>query len=144
MLRARILRKIYFTSLIVFVLFVISSFTINKSIPNIKVEYQNKVSSIYLMDDNNKVNKITKEGYVVLDKTCFYATGGGQVNDTGIISSNTFKARVVDVFRGPNGQNIHKVKVLSGILKEGECDLTLDYERRKSKIFNCVADLIIT
>ena len=53
MLREKILRKIYFTSLIVFVLFIISSFTINKSISNIKVEYQTRLSKIYLMDDNN-------------------------------------------------------------------------------------------
>ena len=53
MLRKKILRKIYLTTLIVFVLFVISSFTINKSINNIKVEYQTKISKVYLMDDNN-------------------------------------------------------------------------------------------
>ena len=53
MLREKLLRKIYFTTMIVFILFVISSFTINKNISNIKVEYQTKVSKIYLMDDNN-------------------------------------------------------------------------------------------
>lgn len=53
MLREKILRKIYITSLIIFVLFIISSFTINKSISNIKTEYQTNVSSIYLLDDNN-------------------------------------------------------------------------------------------
>ena len=53
MLREKILRKIYLTTLIIFVLFIISSFTINKSISNIKEEYQSKISSIYLMDDNN-------------------------------------------------------------------------------------------
>ena len=58
MLREKILRKIYFTCLIVFVLFILSSFTINKSIPNIKVEYQRKTSSIYLMDDNNYLLKV--------------------------------------------------------------------------------------
>ncbi len=58
MLRTKILRKIYFTFLIVFILFIISSFTINKNISNIKVEYQNKISSIYLMDDNNYLLKV--------------------------------------------------------------------------------------
>lgn len=53
MLREKILRKIYLTTMIVFILFIISSFTINKNISNIKVEYQTKVSKIYLMDDNN-------------------------------------------------------------------------------------------
>ncbi len=58
MLREKILRKIYFTTLIVFVLFVTSSFTINKNISNIKVEYQTKLSSIYLLDDNNYLLKV--------------------------------------------------------------------------------------
>ena len=53
MLREKILRKIYITTLIVFVLFIISSFTVNKTIPDIKVEYQTKLSKIYLLDDNN-------------------------------------------------------------------------------------------
>ena len=53
MLRKKIIRKIYITTLIIFVLFILSSFTINKSISNIKVEYQTKLSSIYLLDDNN-------------------------------------------------------------------------------------------
>ena len=53
MLREKILRKIYLTTMIVFILFIISSFTINKNISNIKVEYQTKISKIYLMDNNN-------------------------------------------------------------------------------------------
>lgn len=53
MIRERILRKIYLTTFIVFILFVISSFTINKNISNIKVEYQNKLSNIYMLNDDN-------------------------------------------------------------------------------------------
>ena len=53
MLREKIFRKIYLTTMIVFILFIISSFTINKNISNIKVEYQTKISKIYLMDNNN-------------------------------------------------------------------------------------------
>ena len=58
MLREKILRKIYFTTLIVFVLFVTSSFTINKSVVNIKTEYETKLSSIYLLDNNNYLLKV--------------------------------------------------------------------------------------
>ena len=64
MLREKILRKIYLTTLIVFILFVISSFTINKNISNIKVEYHNPLSSIYLLNDDNyllSVDVITKD-----------------------------------------------------------------------------------
>jgi len=58
MLREKILRKIYITTLIVFVLFIISSFTLNKSISNIKTEYYTKLSSIYLLDDDNYLLKV--------------------------------------------------------------------------------------
>ena len=94
-------------------------------------KYKLKSHIIELMSEEKIVDKITKEGYLILDKTCFYATGGGQVNDTGMIISDTFKARVIDVFKAPNGQNIHKVKVLSGVIKKGECELIIDEARRK-------------
>lgn len=59
MLREKILRKIYITTLIVFVLFIISSFTVNKTISNIKNEYQTKLSKIYLLDDNNYLLEVS-------------------------------------------------------------------------------------
>lgn len=93
-------------------------------------KYKMKSNIIFLMDDNQEVDKITKEGYIILDKTCFYATSGGQVNDTGIIKSSTFKARVIDVIKAPNGQHLHKIKVLSGIVRKEECELLLDEARR--------------
>ena len=58
MIRRKILKKIYFTTLIVFILFVISSFTINKNISNIKVEYQTNLTSIYLLNDDNYLLKV--------------------------------------------------------------------------------------
>ena len=94
-------------------------------------KYKLKSNIIALISDDAMVEKITREGYLILDKTCFYATGGGQVNDTGFITGDAFKARVVDVFKAPNGQNIHHVKVLSGVIKLGECELEIDKERRK-------------
>ena len=58
MLRKKILKKIYFTTFIVFILFIISSFTINKNILNIKVEYHTNVSSIYLLNDDGYLLKV--------------------------------------------------------------------------------------
>ena len=94
-------------------------------------KYKLKAHVIALICDNKMVDKITKEGYVIFDKTCFYATGGGQISDTGMIVCDAFKARVIDVFKAPNGQNIHQVKVLSGVIKKDECELIVDEERRK-------------
>lgn len=93
-------------------------------------KYKLKGKIIALISDEKMVDKITKEGYVILDKTCFYATSGGQVNDTGMLLSNSFKARVLDVFKAPNGQHIHKIKVLSGVVKQVECEEVIDETRR--------------
>lgn len=94
-------------------------------------KYKLKSKIIALISDDKLVERIAKEGFVIFDRTCFYATGGGQVNDTGVIVGDSFKARVIDVFKAPNGQNIHKIKVLSGVVKKTECELMVDEDRRK-------------
>lgn len=53
MLRKKILRKLYFTTFTVFLLFTISSFTLNSDLPNTKVEYQTNLSNIYLLNNDN-------------------------------------------------------------------------------------------
>ena len=94
-------------------------------------KYKLKGNIIALISDNELKDKINKDGYVILDKTCFYATSGGQISDTGMLLSNTFKARVVDVFKAPNGQNVLQIKVLSGQVKKEECEQIVDEVRRK-------------
>ncbi|MGL4647545.1 MAG: alanine--tRNA ligase [Mycoplasmoidaceae bacterium] len=65
--------------------------------------------------DFKKVNQLKNEdGYVVLNETCFYATSGGQIFDKGTIN----EANVIDVFKGPNGQHIHKVEHADLKMKE--------------------------
>jgi len=83
-----------------------------------KVVQKGKV--IALFEDEKRVSEIHKKGYIILDKTAFYAEAGGQVSDTGMITSKNFKARVVDVQKAPNGQHLHEVKVLDGVIKEGD------------------------
>lgn len=78
--------------------------------------YMEKGRVIGLFDGEKFVEEISKEGYLILDKTCFYAESGGQVSDTGMITSKNFKARVLDVRKAPNGQHLHKVKILDGIV----------------------------
>lgn len=59
MIRKRVLKKIYFTTFTVFLLFIISCFTVNNDLVNIKVEYQNNVSGIYLLDKNNYLVEVS-------------------------------------------------------------------------------------
>lgn len=89
-----------------------SSFFYDKMIQKGKV--------IALFEEESQVNEISTTGYVILDKTCFYAESGGQVADTGMLIGENFKARVIDVKKTPNKQNLHKIKILDGIIKAGD------------------------
>ncbi len=94
--------------------------------------YIEKGKVIGLFDGKDFVDSLTKEGYIILDKTCFYAESGGQVSDTGMITSGRFKARVLDVRKAPNGQHLHKVKILDGKVQlNDQVKSTIDEARRK-------------
>jgi len=75
---------------------------------------------VALFKDGNKVDSIDDEGDVVFDISCFYATSGGQIYDTGDIYNDKFTAKVVEVSKAPNGQFLHHVKVSKGIVKVGD------------------------
>jgi len=93
--------------------------------------YELNSKVIGLFDGEKFVNSLDKEGYVVFDKTCFYATSGGQVNDTGVISNSNFNANVIDVIKSPNGQNLHKVEITNGSINlKDECLIVIDKEKR--------------
>jgi len=94
--------------------------------------YEEKGKVIGLFDNDGGVESLDKEGYVILDKTCFYAESGGQVGDTGMITSKNFKARVLDVVKAPNGQHLHKIKILDGkITLNDNVKCNVDEVRRK-------------
>ena len=93
--------------------------------------YRLKSNVIGIFSGDDMVDSIDHDTYIAIKRTCFYATSGGQVFDTGMIIGENFKARVVDVFKGPNGQHIHKVRLLDGVISNGdECELIIDEDRR--------------
>lgn len=94
--------------------------------------YRLKSNVLAIFSKDSLLKSTNKDTYIALKKTCFYAESGGQVSDTGIITSKNFKARVVDVFKGPNGQHIHKVRLLDGVISENDdCEIIVDKDRRK-------------
>lgn len=94
--------------------------------------YRLKTQVLAIFSKDSLLDSLEHDGYIALKRTCLYATQGGQVNDTGMIIGKNFKARVIDVFKGPNGQNIHKVKLLDGCIRvQDECEVVVDKERRK-------------
>jgi len=69
---------------------------------------------------------------VVLDRTPFYAEGGGQLADAGIIKlTNGAIIEIEDVQAPVNGLSVHRGRVLTGEVSVGQSALaTIDQERR--------------
>lgn len=88
--------------------------------------------AIGLFIDGERVQQIEDEGDVIFSSTPFYAEMGGQVSDTGKLSSSSCLFEVSDVRKAPNGQHLHHVKSKYGAIKEGDTlDLSIDKERRR-------------
>lgn len=83
------------------------------------------------LTSDSKVLAILKSGAMVdsadqgetvriyLDQTPFYAEGGGQIYDTGVIEADGFKASVKSVSK-QNGAFCHEVEILDGKLSVGD------------------------
>ena len=82
--------------------------------------YKSKI--IALLDEHFKeVKTLQKDstGWVMLDKTPFYATSGGQNGDVGALEDNKHIAIVEETTKF-HGLNLSKVKVVNSSLKQGE------------------------
>jgi alanyl-tRNA synthetase len=85
-----------------------------------------------------------EEVEVVTSKTPFYAESGGQVGDWGIIESGASQMEVTDTVKDPTGLIIHKGRVCTGRLQNGDAvTLTVDGERRRATALNHTATHIL-
>ncbi len=106
------------------------------------VGYDHVVSEskiVKIFKSNESVDEIRKDdkAIVILDKTPFYAESGGQIGDTGFISGDNYKLKVIDTQKTPDQVFYHIVEVLEGSLKVDEDALAeIDYVRRKNIIKN--------
>ena len=99
--------------------------------------YRLKSNVLAIFSKDSLEKKLNHDGYIALKRTCFYAESGGQVSDTGMIIGKNFKARVVDVFKGPNGQHIHKIRLLDGVINvNDDCEIIIDKDRRRRIVAN--------
>ena len=78
---------------------------------------QAKVLALQVDGEQTSSASAEQELMMVLDTTPFYAEGGGQVGDKGIISASGTEIQITDCRKLPNGAFVHMGKVLSGEIK---------------------------
>jgi alanyl-tRNA synthetase len=86
-----------------------------------------------LIKDGKQVESATKGDKVslVTNQTPFYAESGGQVGDTGSITSPNGKAKVTDTQKVLDGVFVHSLEITEGSLKVGDAlELKVDATRR--------------
>jgi alanyl-tRNA synthetase len=86
-----------------------------------------------ILVSGKRVQKIKagEEGELTFDRTPFYGESGGQLGDTGFVTTSAARAEILDTQRPVHGLIVHKAKVLEGTLSEGEkVELVIDNARR--------------
>jgi len=69
---------------------------------------------------------------IVLDRTPFYAEGGGQVGDTGVITTETGRARVTDTQSVVPGLIVHRASVEGELFPGQDALAVIDASRREA------------
>jgi len=77
---------------------------------------------IALLDKKyQKTDKLENEGFVIFDKTPFYAESGGQAGDIGTIEKDgQLIARVTDTQKPLEKLVLHKISIVKGAIKKGD------------------------
>lgn len=98
----------------------IEKYGINEFVGYDNITYKSRI--LALLDENFKeVQTLQKDsiGWVMLDKTPFYATSGGQSGDIGALEDNKHIAIIEDTSKF-HGLNLSKIKVANSTLSQGE------------------------
>ncbi len=86
-----------------------------------------------LTTEDALVDELTEgtNGTIIVDKTPFYATMGGQMADTGVITADGFEFAVSDAIKLKGGKVGHVGTVISGSIKKGDkVTLSVNKEQR--------------
>lgn len=121
---------------------------INKVKADVETEFTGYTSTegvgkvVVLATDESFVDELTEgiKGYILTDKTPFYAEMGGQIGDTGMITGANGTAYVYNTKKNVGGKTVHYVEVKTGCIKNGEeVNLSVDKLRRSSVCKNHTA-----
>ncbi|MGV2393298.1 UNVERIFIED_CONTAM: alanine--tRNA ligase [Campylobacter lari] len=93
---------------------VINSLALIKSKIDNFIGYTDIVSKdskvLKLLDNEEEIDEVNGKAYLILNKTPFYATSGGQRHDKGYMIQNGNKIAVLDVFKDKFGNHVHLVE----------------------------------
>lgn len=110
------------------------------------VEDTSESKIIALVKDGEKTEKLLAgdEGHIILDVTPFYAEKGGQIGDTGAITTSGGHAEVIDTQEPEKGLVAHKVSLIEGSLSVGDkVEASIDLDRRNRICRNHTATHIL-
>ncbi len=96
---------------------------------------QDEVCLAFAIVDGAAVKSVSagQQAELVFARTPFYAQAGGQVGDTGTITSASGEAFVSDTVRPLEGLSVHRCRIERGTLVVGEnCRLSVDESRRRA------------
>ena len=107
---------------------------INKVKADVETEFVGYTSTtangkVVIATDEDFVDELTTgtKGYILTDKTPFYAEMGGQIGDTGMITGANGSAYVYNTKKNVGGKTVHYVEVKEGSIKlNEEVTLTVD------------------
>ena len=112
-------------------------------ISNLKVdETANESKVVAIWKDGKLVDELNdgEEAGIILEVTPFYAEGGGQVGDEGMLASEFGKIKVTNTKKLPDGTVYHISYVEEGFIKvEDKVKITIDAEKKLSSARNHTA-----
>ena len=106
----------------------------------LRVDYSVKDGNVVCLFREGQIVTESHDGEevaIILDVTPFYAEGGGQVGDAGVLTGPLGKVEVVTTRKLPDGTVYHLGHVTEGFLKEGDAvKIELDQERHLASARN--------
>ena len=99
--------------------------------------FESEAEILCIISEDERVPACSNgKAVLLLDKTPFYAEGGGQVADTGIIETANGVFAVEDVKKTAEGRFLHIGSVKEGYIELGKCTAKIDADRRKAIMRN--------
>ncbi len=93
---------------------------------------EGQIQALVAGSDQISTAKVADQVQIVLNQTPFYAESGGQIGDTGVITTETGVAKVTDT-KKVAGVYIHFATVAEGEIAKGQgAVLTVDHSRRSA------------